>query len=270
MQTGAADDLRLVGHAFRVLTSGLGGKQFLDPVSFGPDPWGLNKGLAGAEAWRQEGAFANLSGKGTMSFAPLPVTQFVCEADVEFTGGENGITLSVGDPWRASDVSLRWNADRRKVECTLLERSAGARRPPARGTSTSASRCTSGSWGRTGGGRCSRGDAGGDGGQRVADRRGRPLLVRRGGDGGRALVPDPAGGAGRFPGMPVAAAGDGRVRPGGGGGAAREAGGGVVTRVELGARVRRGHDGDGDGVDAAGRVRHGRGPAGGAVRGTCG
>ena len=62
-------------HAFRLETNGLGGRRFIDPVRFGPDPLGFERRVRQCRALAEANdAFARLTTSGTLGYPQLPVS----------------------------------------------------------------------------------------------------------------------------------------------------------------------------------------------------
>ena len=108
---------------FRVATNGLAGRQFIDPITFGPDFLGFNQ-QGTAEPWAIWDAFARLRTKETLSYPRLPISRYVCE--VELTVHKGGqLTFLFGDPRHASALNFTWNPKREVTECLLQEMNYG-------------------------------------------------------------------------------------------------------------------------------------------------
>jgi formylglycine-generating enzyme required for sulfatase activity len=124
--TGQATRLRDRGTAkadlnvpFRVATNGLAGAQFIDPITFGPDPLGFNE-RGTAVPWAAPDAFAQLRTKAVLGYPQLPVSRYVFE--VELTVHKGGhILFLLGDQRHASALDLSWNPKREIIECFLRE-----------------------------------------------------------------------------------------------------------------------------------------------------
>jgi formylglycine-generating enzyme required for sulfatase activity len=100
-----------------VATNGLGRTPFIDPITFGPNWLGFNQPGA-AVPWFTQDAFARLTTKGALGYPQLPVSRYVLET--ELTMNQLGdINLQLGDPWNASQISLKWNPEREVIECKL-------------------------------------------------------------------------------------------------------------------------------------------------------
>jgi formylglycine-generating enzyme required for sulfatase activity len=108
---------------FRVATNGLAGRQFIDPITFGPEPFGFDE-PGTAVPWAASDAFARLRTKETLGYPRLPISRYVCE--VELTVHKCGrMTFLLGDPWRASTLEFIWNPEREITECLLREMNYG-------------------------------------------------------------------------------------------------------------------------------------------------
>ena len=95
-------------HPFRLETNGLGGRRFIDPVRFGPDPLGFNEEPANTAPWATNDAFARLTTRGTLGYPQLPVSRYVFEVELTLNRGGN-VNFQLGDPFQASHLVFRWN-----------------------------------------------------------------------------------------------------------------------------------------------------------------
>lgn len=104
----------------RVAVNGLGGKQYLDPETFGPDWLGFNPKCNGDEkAWIKEGAFACMTSKGALAWPAVPASRYVCEFEVTFPLQQDSLRICFGDPWDATQVYFGYKQDRKMFEGTL-------------------------------------------------------------------------------------------------------------------------------------------------------
>ncbi len=106
-------------HAFRLETNGLGGRRFIDPVRFGPDPLGFNEDPASAAPWQINGAFARLTTSGTLGYPQLPVSRYVFEVELTLNRGGN-VNFQLGDPFKATHLVFRWNPKQEMTDCTFV------------------------------------------------------------------------------------------------------------------------------------------------------
>ncbi len=104
---------------FRLDTNGLGGRRFIDPVRFGPDPVGFNEKPATTAPWETNGAFARLTTSGTLGYPQLPVSRYVFEVELTLNRGGN-VNFQLGDPFQASHLVFRWNPKQEMTECKLV------------------------------------------------------------------------------------------------------------------------------------------------------
>jgi len=111
-------------HPFRVATNGLGGTQFIDPITFGrPDAPGFPE-PGPVRPWVAEDAFARLATEAMLAYPPLPVSRYVFE--VELTVKERcGVSLLLGDLWDKCHLDFYRNAERKMIECTLKHWTGG-------------------------------------------------------------------------------------------------------------------------------------------------
>ncbi len=107
-------------HPFRLETNGLGGRRFIDPVRFGPDPLGFNEEPANTAPWETNGAFARLTTRGTLGYPQLPVSRYVFEVDLTLNKGGD-VNFQLGDPFPASRLEFRWNPEQQMTECKLVQ-----------------------------------------------------------------------------------------------------------------------------------------------------
>jgi serine/threonine protein kinase/formylglycine-generating enzyme required for sulfatase activity len=105
-------------HPFRVVTSGLGGARFIDPISFGPDR--LESDQAGtAVPWSNQDAFARLTTKGgPLGYPRLPVSRYVFEVELTVNKVAD-VNLQLGDPSNACNLVFLWDTKRNMIECAL-------------------------------------------------------------------------------------------------------------------------------------------------------
>ena len=95
--TGKAD----IAAPFRVATNGLAGRQFIDPLRFGPDPYYWANEPRDPAPWANGDAFAELTSRATLVYPRLPVSRYVCEVELTVhTGGH--IKVCLGDPTTAA------------------------------------------------------------------------------------------------------------------------------------------------------------------------
>ncbi len=106
----------LVAHPFRLATNGLGGREFIDPVSLRPDRLTTTDT---ALAWVASDAFARLATRAAIAYPRLPDSRYVLE--LELTVNEGGeLELNSGDqPVDHFQIRFAWNEKRRMIECTL-------------------------------------------------------------------------------------------------------------------------------------------------------
>ena len=102
---------------FRVATNGLAGRQFIDPITFGPDWLGFNE-PGTAVPWATRDAFARLTTRAALGYPRLPVSRYVC--GVELTVNKHGgMRFCLGDPFNEAEIALYWKAEREMIECVL-------------------------------------------------------------------------------------------------------------------------------------------------------
>ncbi len=109
---------QIIAFPLRIATNGLCGKQFIDPVAFGPDWRGNNRPPGDPRAWLTQGAFARPNGNNWLVYPKLPTSRFVFEADVEFLNKESSIEVYLGEFDNAPLLKLAWTKER-KVETNL-------------------------------------------------------------------------------------------------------------------------------------------------------
>ena len=98
-------------------TNGLAGRQFLDPITFGPDWTGFNEPVT-AVPWATKDAFARLTTKAALLYPRLPVSRYVCE--VEVTVHRRGsMYFGFGGPFNEVQIGLNWKPEREMIECLL-------------------------------------------------------------------------------------------------------------------------------------------------------
>ncbi len=111
---------------FRVATNGLAGTQFIDPVNFGPDPFGFNE-PGTAVPWATRDAFARLTTSAALGYPRLPASRYVCE--VELTVHKRGIMMfCLGDARNRCEIDFWWNPEREIIECKLWHHDYGGAR----------------------------------------------------------------------------------------------------------------------------------------------
>ena len=97
-------------------TNGLAGRQFIDPITFGPDWLGFNE-PGTAVPWATKDAFARLTTKAALGYPRLPVSRYVFE--VELTVHKRGsMYFGLGDPLNESKL-FDWKPEREMIECLL-------------------------------------------------------------------------------------------------------------------------------------------------------
>jgi len=102
---------------FRVATNGLGGRQFIDPITFGPDPFGFNE-LGTALPWAIKDAFARLTTRAALVYPRLSVSRYVCEVEVT-VHRRGGMRFCLGGPFNEAQIALYWKPERDMIECAL-------------------------------------------------------------------------------------------------------------------------------------------------------
>jgi formylglycine-generating enzyme required for sulfatase activity/serine/threonine protein kinase len=102
---------------FRVAANGLAGKQFIDPITFGPDPyWGGEP--ANPAPWITGDAFARLTSRATLVYPRLPISRYVCE--FELTVHTRGrMKLLLGDLHNNCNPCFDWKPERDMIKCAL-------------------------------------------------------------------------------------------------------------------------------------------------------
>ena len=102
---------------FRVATNKLAGRQFIDPITFGPDEWGFNERGA-AEPWTTRDAFARLTTRAARSATRNCRFPDTCsKLNSPSTGAATCIRS--GDPYNRCEIDFWWNPQKEAIECKL-------------------------------------------------------------------------------------------------------------------------------------------------------
>jgi serine/threonine protein kinase/formylglycine-generating enzyme required for sulfatase activity len=112
----AAPELAKVSHPFRLATNGLGGREFIDPISLKPD-W--LRGSTTALEWLDNDAFARLATRAAIEYPGLPQSRYVLELEITLNEG-GAAEVNIGDhPANHVQVKFEWQKQSKEVECKL-------------------------------------------------------------------------------------------------------------------------------------------------------
>ncbi len=99
-------------------THGLGGREFVDPISLRPD-WAWFSDPGTALAWATKDDFARLTTKGAIAYSQLPESRYVLE--LELTVNAHGVVeLQIGDMvHRYHQLRFARNDEHQNITCML-------------------------------------------------------------------------------------------------------------------------------------------------------